>query len=335
MKSGLLVSIGKPDVVAPYLRKHQTGANETSTVSKTVVYAVGGNALSPPDATDDGQYGLVLAKVMSDVVDLLEAGWSVVLTHGNGPQVGELMALDVNVSHSMDEWVAATQGMIGHVLSLQLNSILKHRHRPERTAVVLTRVLVDENDEAFELPTKPVGPILSAQEVMQRDWDIATTIHGPRRVVASPNPKTILDLDVIRTLVDRQAVVICGGGGGIPVSEHNRQYGGIPAVIDKDRFSSRLAVDLGAKALIISTGVPAVYTNFGQENQVEHRHMTIQEAQQHLEEGQFPEGSMGPKIASMIDAIHGLPTMRSILCQPGDALSAMRGDAGTTLSQDD
>jgi carbamate kinase len=305
-------------------------------VSKIVVYAVGGNALAPPNNSNDSDHGLVLAKVMSDVVDLLEAGWSVVLTHGNGPQVGELMSLDADASHHpMDAWVAATQGMIGHTLSLQLNSILNHRHRPERTAVVLTRVRVDQNDPAFSLPTKPVGPVLSAQEVMTRDWDIATTVHGPRRVVASPLPETILDLDVIRTLVEQRAVVICGGGGGIPVVEHQRHYNGIPAVIDKDRLSSLLAVDLGAEALIISTGVPAVYTNFGQENQSEHRHLSLEEAKVHLDDGQFPPGSMGPKIKSMIDAIESLPTLRSILCQPGDALSAMRGDAGTTLSQDD
>lgn len=304
-------------------------------MTKTVVYAIGGNALSPPGAKDVDEHSLVLAKVMSDVVDLLEGGWSVVLTHGNGPQVGELMSLDVDVVHPMDQWVAATQGMIGHSLSLQLNSILKHRHRPERTAVVLTRVLVDENDPAFEFPTKPVGPILSAQDVMQRDWDIATTIHGPRRVVASPSPTSILDLDVIRTLVEQRAVVICGGGGGIPVTERDRQYNGIPSVIDKDRLSSLLAVDLEAEALIISTGVAAVYTNFGQDSQEEHRHLTIGEAQQFLDDGQFPAGSMGPKIKSMIDAVRALPTMRSILCQPGDALSAMRGEAGTTLSHDD
>ncbi len=304
-------------------------------MSKIVVYAIGGNALAPPDGSSNGEHALVLAKVMSDVVDLLEAGWSVVLTHGNGPQVGELMSLDSDVSHSMDAWVAATQGMIGHTLSLQLNSILKHRHRPERTAVVLTRVLVDENDPAFALPTKPVGPVLSAQEVMERDWDIATTVHGPRRVVASPLPKTILDLDVIRTLVEQRAVVICGGGGGIPVVEQERHYNGIPAVIDKDRLSSLLAVDLNAEALIISTGIQSVYTNFGQEDQVEHRHLSLNEAKKHLEDGQFPAGSMGPKINSMLEAITAQPSMRSILCQPGDALSAMRGDAGTTLSQDD
>ena len=170
---------------------------------------------------------------------------------------------------------------------------------------------------------------------MQRDWDIATTIHGPRRVVASPSPTSILDLDVIRTLVEQRAVVICGGGGGIPVTERDRQYNGIPSVIDKDRLSSLLAVDLEAEALIISTGVAAVYTNFGQDSQEEHRHLTVVEAQQFLDDGQFPAGSMGPKIKSMIDAVRALPTMRSILCQPGDALSAMRGEAGTTLSQDD
>ena len=235
----------------------------------------------------------------------------------------------------MDEWVAATQGMIGHTLSLQLNSILNiaivlNERRWSLHVFLLTWMI-----QHFHLPTKPVGPVLSASEVMERDWDIATTVHGPRRVVASPLPKSVLDLDVIRTLVEQRAVVICGGGGGIPVVEHERHYNGIPAVIDKDRLSSLLAVDLEAEALIISTGVSAVYTNFGQENQREHRHLSVRTSREYLEQDQFPAGSMGPKIKSMIDAIVALPTMRSILCQPGDALSALRGDAGTTLSHDD
>jgi carbamate kinase len=304
-------------------------------VSKIVVYAIGGNALAPPGGVSGDQHAMILAQVMSDVVDLLEADWSVVLTHGNGPQVGALMSMDSDLIHTMDEWVAATQGMIGHTLSLQLNSILSHRHRPERTAVVLTRVLVDSSDEAFSLPTKPVGPILSAEEVMVRDWDIATTINGPRRVVASPMPMSVLDIDVIRTLVQQRAVVICGGGGGIPIVNEEKQFKGIPSVIDKDRLSALLATELGAEALIISTGVDAVYTDFGSENQKEHRALTVSQAEKYLSEGQFPDGSMGPKISSMIQAVRHSSNMRSILCKPGDALSALREDAGTTLSHDD
>ena len=302
---------------------------------KIVVYAIGGNALAPPGGASGNEHAMILAQVMSDVVDLLEADWSVVLTHGNGPQVGKLMSMDADVIHSMDEWVAATQGMIGHTLSLQLNSILSHRHRPERTAVVLTRVLVDSNDEAFSLPTKPVGPVLSAEEVMARDWDIATTINGPRRVVASPIPTRVLDIDVIRTLVQQRAVVICGGGGGIPIINDEKQFKGIPSVIDKDRLSALLASELGAEALIISTGVEAVFTDFGSNQQKGHRKLSVSQAEKFLEAGHFPKGSMGPKISSMIEAVRHSPGMRSILCQPGDALSALREEAGTTLSHDD
>ena len=304
-------------------------------VSKIVVYAIGGKALAPPGGASGDEHAMILAQVMSDVVDLLEADWSVVLTHGNGPQVGKLMTMDADLIHTMDEWVAATQGMIGHTLSLQLNSILSHRHRPERTAVVLTRVLVDADDEAFTFPTKPVGPVLSAEEVMARDWDIATTINGPRRVVASPMPMSVLDIDVIRTLVQQRAVVICGGGGGIPIINDEKQFKGVPSVIDKDRLSALLASELGAEALIISTGVEAVFTDFGSDEQKEHRTLSVSQAEKFLAEGHFPEGSMGPKISSMIEAVRHSPKMRSILCKPGDALSALREDAGTTLSHDD
>ena len=313
--------------------KHVEGSS--CAVSKIVVYAIGGNALAPPGGASGDEHAMILAQVMSDVVDLLEADWSVVLTHGNGPQVGKLMTMDADLIHTMDEWVAATQGMIGHTLSLQLNSILSHRHRPERTAVVLTRVLVDADDEAFTFPTKPVGPVLSAEEVMARDWDIATTINGPRRVVASPMPMSVLDIDVIRTLVQQRAVVICGGGGGIPIINDEKQFKGVPSVIDKDRLSALLASELGAEALIISTGVEAVFTDFGSDEQKEHRTLSVSQAEKFLAEGHFPEGSMGPKISSMIDAVRHSPKMRSILCKPGDALSALREEAGTTLSHDD
>ena len=184
-------------------------------MGKIVVYAIGGNALSSPTGTDMERSALTLAKVISDVIDLLEAGWRVVLTHGNGPQVGHLMSLDS--AQPMDEWVAATQGMIGHNLALNLESILKRRNRPETTSVLLTRVLVDSEDKAFKFPSKPVGKILTDHQVMKEDWDIAETVNGPRRVVASPKPIEIIDLNVILSLLDSRAIVICCGGGGIPI----------------------------------------------------------------------------------------------------------------------
>ena len=298
---------------------------------KIVVYAIGGNALQNPVPTDSDQSSEILAKVMSDVVDLLESGWGVILTHGNGPQVGHLMQLDGDFSHTMDEWVSATQGMIGHSLALNLDSILLKRRRPERTACVITRVEVDANDSGFKLPTKPVGPILSDKVVMTGDWDIAETVNGPRRVVASPMPMSVLDIEVIRKLVELRAVVICGGGGGIPVIKKDRHYVGVPAVIDKDRLSALIAIKLNADALIISTAVDSVKTGFGTENEQSHRKLTLDECETLMAQGEFPDGSMGPKIGSLMEASLHNPSLTAILCQPGDALKSLRGEAGTKI----
>lgn len=300
-------------------------------MTRIAVYAIGGNALSSPDGEDQERSAEVLARVMSDVIDLLEAGWGVVLTHGNGPQVGHLMELDSKQTQSMDTWVSATQGMIGHSLALNLDSILHRRRRPERTACILTRVLVDGNDQGFQFPTKPVGPILSADTVMSADWDIAETIKGPRRVVASPLPMKVIDLPVIQKLVDLHAVVVCGGGGGIPVVDKGDFFAGVPAVIDKDRLSALLAIQLEADALIISTAIDAVRTDFGGPNETLHRRLSLDECEHFLEQGEFPAGSMGPKIGSLMEAALHRPGLEAVLCQPGDALMALRGETGTTV----
>ena len=300
-------------------------------MTKIVVYAIGGNALNNPQKGNDGNSEEVLAKVMSDVVDLLEAGWSVVLTHGNGPQVGHLMQMDSDLSNPMDSWVAATQGMIGHSLSLNLDSILMRRRRPERTATVITRVEVDPSDSGFSLPTKPVGPVLDNKTVMEADWDIAETVNGPRRVVASPLPMKVLDIDVISKLVELRAVVICGGGGGIPVVRNENHFTGVPAVIDKDRLSALIAIKLNADALIISTAVDSVKTGFGTKDEESHRQLTLDECEQYLSNGEFPKGSMGPKIRSLMEACLHNPNLSSILCQPGDAVKSLRGETGTRI----
>ena len=298
---------------------------------KVAVYAIGGNALQNPSSANSTDSAEVLAKVMSDVIDLLESGWGVILTHGNGPQVGHLMQLDGELSHTMDEWVSATQGMIGHSLALHLDSILLKRRRPERTACIITRVEVDPRDQGFTLPTKPVGPILSDKIVMTADWDIAETVNGPRRVVASPMPMSVLDIEVIRKLVELRAVVICGGGGGIPVIRNSDYYTGIPAVIDKDRLSALIAIKMNADALIISTSVDSVKTKFGTEQEISHRELTLDECEKFMADGEFPSGSMGPKIGSLMEAALHNPSLTAILCQPGDALKALRAEAGTKI----
>jgi carbamate kinase len=168
---------------------------------------------------------------------------------------------------------------------------------------------------------------------MSADWDIAETIIGPRRVVASPLPMRVLDLQVIQKLVELKAVVICGGGGGIPIVKKGNHYVGVPAVIDKDRLSSLLAIELQADALIISTAIDCVKTGFGSENEVSHSELTIDQCEQFIAEDEFPAGSMAPKIGSLMEAALHNPKCKAILCQPGDAMKALRGEAGTIIHQ--
>ena len=323
--------LGNPRSNPWYRAKGQNRSVRGEAVRKTAVYALGGNALQSPTGSAQ-QSAEVLARVMSDVIDLLEMDWSVVVTHGNGPQVGHLLSLDEAHTQTLDDWVAATQGMIGHELSLHLQGILERRRRPERTAVVLTHVEVDQNDEAFDWPTKPVGPILDAETVMSADWDIAETVHGPRRVVASPRPLRIQELDVIRHLVDLRAVVFCGGGGGIPTCRIGEHLRGVPAVIDKDHFSSLLAQGLKADALIISTEADAIYRSFGTPDAEALRTIEVKEAEAMDEAGEFPKGSMGPKVKALCEYVEKSETGTAVLCSPGHVLEALRGEQGTTIT---
>ena len=301
-------------------------------MGKVVVYAIGGNALSDPKVSDNNSDD-VLEAVIDDVIDLLEADWRVVLTHGNGPQVGHLMSLDSKNSEPMDSWVAATQGMIGHSLALKLDSRLKSRNRPERSAVVLTRVEVDTRDDGFNSPQKPVGPVLKDDSIIPLDWTTKQTEHGKRRVVASPLPVSIIDSALIEKLVGLRAVVICGGGGGIPVSIKDGNIQGVEAVVDKDRLSALLAISLRADALVISTGIDSVKLNFGKENEVSLDSLSVELALRYLEEGHFPAGSMAPKIGSLIEAVSHVPSMVAILCSPGKAVSSLRGESGTLIQR--
>ena len=265
-----------------------------------VVYALGGNALSSPLDPDGDGSDAVLAHVISDVLDLLESNHRVVLTHGNGPQVGHLLRLEseavragLNSDLGLDIWVAATQGTIGAQLALHLDAALGSRGRPERTAVMLTRMEVNPDDPGFETPSKPVGPVLTPEEVFEYDWDVASTIHGPRRVVASPAPVRIVDFEVLQQLVKLNGVVVCGGGGGIPVIHREGYLVGVPAVIDKDRASAHIAISLEAEAIIISTGTDAVYDGFGTDLAQPIRELTIEHAREMVASGRSREAPWG------------------------------------------
>ena len=303
---------------------------------KLALYSIGGNALSDPSKPKNLQDNSALKLVLEDVIDLLEAGFNVVLTHGNGPQVGDLLALEESgldskrVRTDLSTWVAATQGMIGHELSMELDSLLDIKSRPERTAVVLTRVLVDENDFAFVRPTKPVGPVLDKENKMINEWKVVETEKGLRRVVASPHPIEVLDLELISKLVDLGAVVICGGGGGIPIAIDGT-WKGVPSVIDKDRFSALLTISLEADVFITSTAVENIEIGYGTKNSKKISEITLNDLNNLFQNGEFPEGSMGPKVEAMMSVVKKSEKTRVVLCSPGNALKTLRWESGTNI----
>tara|TARA_Y100000746_G_scaffold219057_1_gene216155 strand:+ start:1739 stop:2695 length:957 start_codon:yes stop_codon:yes gene_type:complete len=303
---------------------------------KLALYSIGGNALSDPSKPKNLQDNSALKLVLEDVIDLLEAGFNVVLTHGNGPQVGDLLALEESgldskrVRTDLSTWVAATQGMIGHELSMELDSLLDIKSRPERTAVVLTRVLVDENDFAFVRPTKPVGPVLDKENKMINEWKVVETEKGLRRVVASPHPIEVLDLELISKLVDLGAVVICGGGGGIPIAIDGT-WKGVPSVIDKDRFSALLTISLEADVFITSTAVENIEIGYGTKNSKKITEITLKDLNKLFQNGEFPEGSMGPKVEAMMSVVKKSEKTRVVLCSPGNALKTLRWESGTNI----
>ena len=316
---------------------------------RLAVYAVGGNALSNPSLRGDGAKSAaedVMESVLEDVVDLLEAGIRVVLTHGNGPQVGELLLMEEALfdrrkefdgsppmPEGLDHWVAASQGTLGHDIATRLDNTLRRRGRHEKVAALLTRVEVSSTDQAFSQPTKPIGPVIDDLDLIPNNWAIGVTNidAGPRRVVASPKPISIIDSDAIEALLLAGAVVLCGGGGGIPVIADKGGIKGIEAVIDKDRVSALLATSLNADYLFISTAVDSIKIDFGTEKESNVSSLSVSDATIHLKNGQFPVGSMGPKVEAMIFAKESAPQMKVVLCKPGDAIDAMRGEVGTTI----
>jgi carbamate kinase len=300
-----------------------------------IVVAIGGNALIA--AGEDGTWDTQLARartIAAEVVALRAAGHELVLTHGNGPQVGAL-ALQQESSEvpalPLDALTAMTQGQIGYLLETAIAQV----DAAVPTAVLLTRVVVDPNDPAFATPTKPVGPFYDGEHArrlaLERRWTVAADAgRGWRRVVPSPRPREVLGASHVRALLERGAVVIAAGGGGIPVSPDRV---GLPGVVDKDRCSAELAAAIGADLLVLLTGVPRVALDFGTRWQRELERITVSDALRALEEGEFPAGSMGPKIESagrFVEAGSG----RAVITSPGRLVAAVDGDDGTWVIAD-
>ncbi len=310
--------------------------------SPLAVIAIGGNSLilDSKKITVADQYHAA-SETSHHIAALVAAGYRVVVTHGNGPQVGFILLrsdLARNVLHEvpLDSCVADTQGALGYQIGQTLDNELRHRRIRKPIATVVTQVLVDKNDKAFTNPTKPIGSFYTEAEAQKHKAESGWVLkedagRGWRRVVASPQPLKIIEENTIKLLLDQDVVVIAVGGGGIPVRENEKgDLEGCAAVIDKDLASCLLAKNLKADLFIISTGVDKVAIDFKKPTQRLLDKLTVAEAKKYLAEGQFPAGSMGPKIEAAIDFLeHGGKEV--IITQPFLLEEAIAGRNGTHL----
>lgn len=309
-----------------------------------IVIALGGNALqeSGKPATAQSQLDVV-EKTSEYIADIINAGYDVVLAHGNGPQVGRIVlqnehSTDITPALPFDVCGAMSQGYIGYHMQQGLEKVLRHRGINKRVATIVTQVVVDKNDPKFQNPSKPIGPFYTEEEAKRIEEEKGYTMkedagRGWRRVVASPNPVEIVELDAVKCLIDGGFIAITVGGGGIPViKDENGNYVGTAAVIDKDLASERLAEDINADALVILTAVETVCINFGKPNQKSLSCINTEEARKYIAEGHFAPGSMLPKVEAAIKFVESKPGRKAIITSLDKAVEALKGESGTTIS---
>lgn len=311
-------------------------------MDRIAVVAIGGNSLIAV-----GQVGTIAEQFENarsaavSLARLAAAGWRIALVHGNGPQVGFILrrsesAPEVAPRLSLDMCDADAQGGIGYILQQTLGNALRARGIDRPVVALVTQVEVDPTDRAFQHPTKPIGDYYTETQAeafrAEQGWQLEREgQRGWRRVVPSPMPRAIVELEVIRRLVDDGVIVICSGGGGIPVAcAADGQLSGLEAVVDKDRVSCLLARSIGADVLVISTVVAQVALDYGTANERPIDRMSAAEAMQHLAEGQFPPGSMGPKIEAAVDFLHG-GGRRVLVTDLAHISDALDGEAGTWI----
>jgi carbamate kinase len=306
------------------------------------VLAIGGNALIR-DRTHESivdQYEMV-CELAEDIAHMIEAGWKVVVTHGNGPQVGFILRRsELSIAEvppvPMDYAGADIQGAVGYMFLKALRNAFKRRRIRREPACVVTQTLVDRNDPAFANPTKPIGSHMDEARAKQLAEKYQWTVRedagrGWRRVVASPRPRAILETQIIKALAGQGYVVVACGGGGIPViEEENGDLRGVEAVIDKDLASSLLARSMGADILVLPTGVEKVALDFNKPTQRWLDRMTLAEARRHQADNQFDPGSMGPKITALVDFVGGGGRL-GLITNPPNLSRALRGETGTRL----
>ena len=306
------------------------------------VIALGGNAILDTDPTDEGQKAVVnhAAKYIAEFV---AKGEQVIVCHGNGPQVGNLLLQqkagesEKNPALKLDTCVAMTQGSIGYWLQNALTNEFEKRNIAKPVICVVTQVRVDKEDPSFKKPSKPIGPFYTKEEAdAEAAKDGSTYVEdagrGYRKVVPSPMPKEIVEKEAVRALVEADVLTICSGGGGIPVVAEDGQYVGVEAVNDKD-FSARvLAENVDADRLIILTGVDNIYINYNQPDQKALEQISVAEAEEYIKEGHFAAGSMLPKIEAALDFVKGDDKRKAIITSI-ENLENIDKEAGTVISQ--
>ena len=310
-----------------------------------IVIALGGNALGN---TPEEQLKL-LDNVSKIIVDLIEKGNEIVLTHGNGPQVGQIfLAMDYaskseanTPSMPFAECGSMSQGYIGYHIQQSIEDELERRKIKKTCATIITQVLVDSKDEAFKNPTKPIGSFYNMEEAQKIANEKGYTFvedsgRGYRRVVPSPKPIDILEKKAIKLLIDNGILVICAGGGGIPVIKEDKKelLEGVDAVIDKDNSAALLAKVIDADILLILTAVDKVYINYNKENQEALNEITISVAKKYIDDGQFARGSMLPKINACINFVEGNSNKKAIIGSLEKANEIINGESGTIIIND-
>jgi carbamate kinase len=311
-------------------------------MQEALLVAIGGNALLHPGIRGSVEQEAVNASLTADAVArLVERGYRVVLTHGNGPQIGsQLLRSEIGSTATyplpLDLCVSMTQGEIGYLLQRSLQTALRARGIDPLVVTLITQVAVDPSDGSFRRPTKPIGPVLSREVASRKSGELGWTVieEAPgkfRRSVASPRPLEILELEVIRRCLREHLIVIAAGGGGVPVVRENGSVKGIEAVIDKDRASGLLAASLRIDRFVMVTDVDCAYLNFGLLDQQPIRTLTMEAAIGYLSAGQFGEGSMKPKIESAVEFI-ARGGKNAVITDIPHLEAALDGRAGTTIT---
>ena len=301
-----------------------------------MLVAFGGNALIQSGQKGTAEEQFENLKLTMRQIAKLSKKYKIVITHGNGPQVGNLLlqqeSCDAVPKMPLEIIGAMTQGQIGYMIESSLDTAFMEMGQSDQQHFVtlITYVVVDENDPGFKNPTKPIGPFYTAEEAKGLTYTLAKTDKGLRRVVASPKPLTIVEHREIKKLIEMDFIVICCGGGGIPVVRKERKFRGVEAVIDKDLASSVLAQKIKADIFVIASDVEGAGINWGMADQKMLRKVPLVEMKKYVQQGQFPAGSMGPKVDAVMQFTQATGN-RGVICQLKDIEKAIAGEAGTEI----